>query len=115
MPSRGLVPHASAAIVATMKSAKIAMGVALAMTVLNSGRCVVALVFAARSLIAEEGRSFQKAGEMQTLQEQLQAVRHEAVIHQFQTALYGWSAALAWNLVLAGLLIFAVSRIRKSN
>jgi len=52
---------------------------------------------------------------MRAEQEQMQAVLHVQLIHQYQIALYGEIAALAWNLLLAGLLIFAISRIQKSN
>jgi hypothetical protein len=101
-----------------MKSAKIALVVALVMTVLNSGRCAVLLFFSARHLNYETSLAFQTTGETNTalvLQEQLQAGLHEQFIHQYQMSLYGWVAGLAWNLVLAGLLIFAISRFPKSN
>jgi hypothetical protein len=98
-----------------MKSAKIALVVALVMTVLNSGRCVALIFFSARHLSYETSPAFQKTGVQTSLQEQLQAGLHEQFIHQYQMSLYGWVAGLAWNLVLAGLLIFAISRIQKSN
>ena len=99
-----------------MKSAKIALVVAFVMTVLNSGSCVGLLFFNARHLNYETDPAFQKTGEMQTtLQEQLQAGLQEQIIHHYQIALHGEIAALAWNLLLAGLLIFAISRIQKSN
>ena len=99
-----------------MKRAKIALIVALAMTVLNCGRCVVMLFFGASHLSYQTSPAFQRTGQVQTvLQEQLQAGLHEQFIHQYQNDLYGWIFALAWNLLLAGLLIFAISRIQKSN
>jgi len=103
-----------------MKSAKLALVAALAMTVLNGGRCVVMLFFSARHLSYETNHPFQKTGEMQaTLQDelihQMQAGLQEGRIHDYQIAIYGWIVALAWNLLLAGLLIFAISRIQKSN
>jgi len=99
-----------------MKNAKLALVAAFVMTVLSSGRCVAMLFFAARHLSYETNRAFQKTGEMQaTLQEQLQAALRVQMIHQYQIALYGWIAGLAWNLLLAGLLIFAISRFQKSN
>jgi hypothetical protein len=98
-----------------MKSAKIALVVAFVMTVLNSGRCAVMIFFSARHLSYETNRAFQQTGGMQTLQEQLQTGLHKQFIHQYQIALYGWIVALAWNLLIAGLLIFAISRIQKSN
>lgn len=106
-----------------MKNAKLALVVALVMTVLNSSRCVALLFFSARHLSNETNRAFQKTGEVQATildqmraeQEQMQAVLHVQLIHQYQIALYGEIAALAWNLLLAGLLIFAISRIQKSN
>jgi hypothetical protein len=106
-----------------MKNAKLALVAAFVMTVLSSGRYVAMLFFGARHLSYETNPAFQKTGEMQaTLQEQLQAglqqmqaLHHEQMIHQYQIALYGEIAALAWNLLLAGLLIFAISRFQKSN
>jgi hypothetical protein len=106
-----------AAIVAgEMKSAKIALALALVMTVLNGGRCAVMLFFAARHLSSETNPASQNTEEMHaTLQEQLQAALQVQMFHNYQIALYGWIVALAWNLLLAGLLIFAISRIQKSN
>jgi len=99
-----------------MKSAKIALVVALFMTVLSSGRCVVMLFFSARHLGYETNHPFQKTGEMQaTLLEQMQETLQDGRIHDYQIALHGEIVALAWNLLLAGLLIFAISRIQKSN
>lgn len=99
-----------------MKNAKLALIAAFVMTVLSSSRCVALLFFSARHLSYETNRAFQKTGEVQTtLPEQLQTGLHEQFIHQYQIALYGEIAALAWNLLLAGLLIFAISRFQKSN
>ena len=99
-----------------MKSAKLALVAAFAMTILSGGRCMVMLFLSARSLSYESNPAFPKTGEMQvTLQEQMQAALHEQQIHQLQIALYGEIAALAWNLLLAGLLIFAISRFQKQN
>jgi hypothetical protein len=98
-----------------MKSAKVALFVALVMAVLNSGRCVALLFFSARHLSYETSLAFPKTGVQTSLQEQLQADLHEQFIHQYQNALYGWIAGFAWNLLLAGLLIFAISRFQKSN
>jgi uncharacterized membrane protein len=102
-----------------MKSAKIALVVAFVMTVLNGGRCLGMLFFIARSLSYETNSAFPNTGEMQATSQELiqhmQALHHEQMIHQYQIALYGWVVGLAWNLLLAGLLIFAISRIQKSN
>ena len=102
-----------------MKSAKIALVVALVMTVLNSVRCVTMLFFSASHLSYETSPAFQKTGEMQApIKEQLKAalqMQQVQIIHHDQIALYGWIVALAWNLLLAGLLIFAISRIQRSN
>ena len=103
-----------------MKNAKLALIAALAMTVLNGGRCVVMLFFSVRHLSYETNHPFQKTGEMQAtiveqMQEQLHALQRAEMIHQYQIALYGEMAAIAWNLLLAGLLIFAMSRFQKSN
>jgi hypothetical protein len=99
-----------------MKSAKIALVVALVMTVLNSGRCVVLLFSNARSLSHDTNPAFSKTGGMEaTLQERMQAGLQAHIFHHDQIAFYGWMVGLAWNLLLAGLLIFSISRIQKSN
>jgi len=108
-----------------MKNAKIALVAALVMTVLNIGRCVVMLFFGVISLSNETNRAFPKTGEMQataSVQEHLQAALQQAQaavreqsVHHDQIALYGEFVGLAWNLLLAGLLIFAISRFQKSN
>ena len=99
-----------------MKSAKIALVVALVMTVLNSGRCAVLLFSSVRHLGYDTNPAFQKTvGTGATLLERMQAELQAQNFHQDQMALYGWTIGLAWNLLLAGLLIFAISRIQKSN
>jgi len=99
-----------------MKNAKLALVAAFVMTVLSSGRYVILLFFSAKALSNEPDPAFQPSGEMRTtLQEQLQESIREGMIHHHQIALYGELAALAWNLLLAGLLIFAISRFQKSN
>jgi hypothetical protein len=105
-----------------MKKAKVALMAALVMAVLSSVRCVVALFFVARSLSHETNTAVPNTGEMQgTVQEQMratlqhaQALVHVQAIHREQIALYAETAALMWNLLIAGLLIFAVSRFQRS-
>jgi hypothetical protein len=99
-----------------MKNAKLALVAAFVMTVLSSGRCVVMLFLGTQALNHETNPAFQTTGETQTaLQEQLQTGLRENFIHHDQIALYGATGALAWNLLLAGLLIFAIIRFPKSN
>jgi hypothetical protein len=106
-----------------MKSAKIALVAAFVMAVLNSGSCLGLLFFDARHVSPETNHAFPKTEEMQSdilnqMQaglQQMQAAQQEQIIHHYQMALDGEIAALAWNLLLAGLLIFAISRIQKAN
>ena len=70
-----------------MKSAKIALVVALVMTVLNGGRCAALLFFSARHLSYETNPGFQKTGEMQApIQEQLQAALQVQIVHRVNQA-----------------------------
>jgi hypothetical protein len=95
-----------------MKSAKIALVAAFIMTALNCASCLGLLL----QLNSEANHTAPTPGEMSTpLQEQLQAALQEQFIHQHQIALHGEIAALAWNLLLAVLLIFSLSRIQKSK
>ena len=106
-----------------MKSAKIALVAAFVMAALNSASCLGLLLFDVRHLSSETNHAFPKTEEMQSdilnqMQaglQQMHAAQQEQIIHHYQIALYGETAALAWNLLLAGLLIFAISRFRKSN
>jgi hypothetical protein len=99
-----------------MKSSKFALVVALVMTVLNGGRCMVMLFFSARSLSYDTNLALPETGGTQANPlDQMQAGLQKHIFHHDQMALYGWIVALTWNLVLAGLLFFAIRRLRISN
>ena len=109
-----------------MKNAKRALVVAFVMNVLNCVRCVVVLFHAARNLIIETSLSYEtnpatpKTGVsshdiLQASLQQMHTLQHEQIVYQSHIDFYVWIICLAWNLLLAGLLIFAISRIQKSN
>ena len=106
-----------------MKNAKLAVIVALALILLRTVLCIVVIVFGAISLSNETNRVAAEPANLQgsvpqylqaTLQ-QVHAELHQQSIHRDQTALYWDIFGLAWNLVLAGLLIFAIRRLQISK
>ena len=106
-----------------MKNAKIALVAAFVMAVLNSASCLGLLLFDVDHLRSETNHAFPNTEEMQSdildqMQaglQQVHAAQQDQIIHHYQIALHGEIAALGWNLLLAGLLIFAISRFQKSN